>query len=189
MWVETHSVAGFTQALRDLMPPGEAWDWPVGGLGHGLQKGIATELSRIDALVPDVLTLAIERHRVKLSSFTLADYQAVADASQVGVVETMPRKVFVAGSKAGERLWQDAGSVFPVPLVKVERVMPFCAGSKAGERLWSNRARFILVVRYYKTVANVQALWDALMAFKQAHMYLFFIDITQSGGEVLNAQD
>ncbi|WP_435626992.1 hypothetical protein [Candidatus Ferrigenium straubiae] len=59
---------------------------------------------------------------------------------------------------------------------------PFRAGSKAGQQLWGTRSRYVLRVRYYRSVVNPRPLWDALNAFKQAHVRLWFEDITGTGG-------
>lgn len=189
MRVELHTVDDFAQALRALLPPGEGWAWPEGGMGDKLLRGTAVELTRIDGEVTGVLDASVALHRPLASSWRLVDYQQVADTSQAEITEATPRKSFAAGSHAGERLWSATPGTFAVPLVRVSFAKPFVAGSGAGQRLWGPRARYVLVVRYYKTVADVQALWDALMAFKQAHVYLFFMDITGVGGEVLYAQN
>ena len=188
MLLAAHSADDFAGALRALLPPGEAWDWPAGGLGATMLGATSIELARVDATVQEVLDLAIARHKVAGGSWRLVDYQRVADESQAGIVEALPRKVFGAGSFAGQRLWHSP-AVFAVPLTRLSQARPFCAGSCAGDRLWSQRARYVLVVRYYKTVVDVQALWDALMAFKQAHVYLWFMDITESGGGVNYVQN
>ncbi|WP_180131845.1 hypothetical protein [Rhodoferax sp. BLA1] len=188
MRVDLHTAADFAQALRALLPPGEAWDWPAGGMGDQLLRGTAVELARVDAQVPIALDAAVELHRPVSNSWRLVDYQRVADASQAGITEALPRKPFVAGSGSGQRLWSGVPGTFAVSLTKLSFAKPFVAGSGAGQQLWGPRARHVLVVQYYKTVADVQALWDALMAFKQAHVYLLFMDITGSGGEVLNGQ-
>jgi hypothetical protein len=44
-------------------------------------------------------------------------------------------------------------------------------------------------VRYYRSVVDPKVLWDALVAFRQAHVFLWFEDITGDGGEVGYAQD
>lgn len=192
MQVEAHTAAEFSGAIRALMPPGDAWQWPAVGstesLGAALMDGPANELARVDAQVPALLDLAIEQHTPKLMRWTLADYQAVADASQSDVAaEVIPRRPFVAGSYAGQRLWSGAGATFPVPLVNVRKCRPFAAGSKAGDRVWSHRARYVLLVNYYATAADLDALHAALAAFKQSHMVLFFIDVTERGGEFVDA--
>jgi hypothetical protein len=74
--------------------------------------------------------------------------------------------------------------------VQVDHLVgPFRVGSHAGERLWGHRSRYVLRVRYYRSVVDPKVLWDALMAFKQAHVFLWFEDITGVGGEVNYAQD
>lgn len=189
MRTDVHTADDFAKVLRALLPPGDAWDWPEGGVGDQLLRGTAVELSRIDAQVPGLLDAALVLHRPKANAWRLVDYQQVADASQAGFAEVQPRKPFAAGSGAGQRLWSATPGTFAVPLVRVSFAKPFAAGSGAGQRLWGQRARYVLVVRYYKTVANAQALWDALATFKQAHVYLFFMDITGSGGEFSHAQN
>jgi hypothetical protein len=187
MRVEAHTAAEFAKVLDALLPPGEAWRWAEGGTGHALLLATAQEPARLEAQVQAVLDDAILAHRVVDGSWRLVDYRRVADESQSAVHEVLPRAAFVAGSPAGARLWSDAGAIFLVPNVKVEMCRPFVAGSPAGSRVWGSRARYALLVSYYATVTDVFALRLALGAFKQAHMALFFIDITQSGGEFLDA--
>ena len=187
MQVTPHSTNEFAQALDALLPPGDAWRWPEGGTGYSLLLAMAQEPARLEAQVQAVLDDAIAAHRVAAGSWRLVDYQRVADASQAGVTEVVPRAAFVAGSPAGARLWSDAGAMFAVSKAKVEMCRPFAAGSPAGARLWGERARYALLVSYYASVADLAALRAALVAFKQARIYLFFIDITGTGGEFANA--
>ena len=62
------------------------------------------------------------------------------------------------------------------------RLGPFRVGSHAGDRLWSTRGRYVLRVRYYRSVVDPEVLWEALSAFKQAHVFLWFEDISGVGG-------
>ena len=116
----------------------------------------------------------------------------VANEALAGVTETMPRRTFAVGSTVGDRVWSSAapGLIFPVDLVRIDHLLgPFRVGSRVGDRLWSANGRFVLRVRYYRSVVNPQVIWDALMAFKQAHVYLWFEDITGVGGEVNYGQN
>jgi hypothetical protein len=151
--------------------------------------GPAQELARVDAEVNHLLDHAVQLHKPKALSWRLVDYRAVADASQAGVTEQVPRTSFVAGSAAGARLWTGAEAAFAVPTHAVDVCRPFVAGSTAGAWLWGKRARYALLVSYYATVADLAALRQALAAFKQAHMVLFFVDITGDGGEFSDAQN
>jgi len=68
-------------------------------------------------------------------------------------------------------------------LVQVDHLVgPFRVGSHVGDRLWGSRGRYVMQVRYYRSVVNPKVIWDALMEFKQAHVYLWFEDITGVGG-------
>jgi hypothetical protein len=187
MQLEQHSAADFANALRALMPPGAAWEWGQGGLGAALMGGPAIELARVDAQAQPLLDAAVDLHRPKAGSWRLVDYQAVAQASQAGVVEALPRKAFAVGSGAGQRLWSGAGAGFAVATHAVDACRPFGAGSAAGTRLWGARGRYALLVRYYATVSDLDALRAALALFKQGHMVLFFVDITGNGGEAFDA--
>lgn len=187
MQLEQHTAADFADAIRALMPPGAAWEWGQDGLGGALMDGPAQELARIDAQAQPLLDAAVAAHLPKGMSWRLVDYREVAAASQAAVVEAMPRRAFVAGSGAGQRLWTGPGTGFAVPTHRVDLCRPFVAGGAAGTRLWGERARYTLQVSYYATVADLAALRQALAAFKQAHMLLFFIDITGDGGEFADA--
>lgn len=187
MQLEAHSAGDFAQAIKALMPPGQAWSWGQGGLGAALMEGPAVELARVDAQAQPLLDAAVDVHRPKALSWRLMDYRAVAQESQAGVVEALPRKAFAVGSGAGQRLWSGAGASFAVSTSAVDVCRPFGAGSAAGTRLWGARGRYALLVRYYASVADLAALRAALGVFKQGHMVLFFVDITGNGGELVDA--
>jgi hypothetical protein len=192
-----HTPAEFTDALRALLPPGKAWEWADGGLGAEMLAATAEELARLESSVPIVLKRAIDTHRPKYSSWHIREYQRMADEALVaaGVTEKMPRKMFAIGSTIGERLWsKDAPETdFIVPLVQVFHLFaPMSVGRRVGDgsgldpaaRLWSwaGRTRYVLLVRYYKGVAPLEIIRAALDAFRQAHVFLWFEDITGTGG-------
>lgn len=187
MDIELHTPRQFADAIKALLPPGAAWDWPEGGVGDALLLGTAQELARVEAATQGVLDKAIEMHRPNDSSWHISQYRRVANEAIAGVTETMPRCPFAVGSTVGQRLWSHAapGLTFPVDLVQVDHLVgPFRVGSHVGERLWGTRSRYVLRVRYYRSVVDPQVLWEALMNFKQAHVFLWFEDITGIGGEV-----
>lgn len=185
MQIKLHTASDYADAQRALLPPGAAFDWPVGGFGDALLKGMGAEPARIDEAAQQVLDAAIEQHRPKHGSWHISEYRRVAEEAIAGVAEVFPRKPFRAGSKAGQRLWSSAAAAqnFPVPLLKVDYLpKPFQAGSRAGQPLLGSRCRYYLRVRYYQSVVNPAVLWQALSAFKQAHVFLWFEDITGAGG-------
>lgn len=185
MRLPVYTSSDYADAQRALLPPGAAFDWPQGGFGDMLLKGMGEELARIGAGAQAVLDSAIESHRPKHTSWHISEYRRVANEAIAGMAETMPRRTFAVGSKVGERLWSAAapGLNFPVPLVQVDHLVgPFRVGSHVGDRLWGSRGRYVMQVRYYRSVVNPKVIWDALMEFKQAHVYLWFEDITGVGG-------
>lgn len=185
MKVAQHSAREFAGALKALLPPGAAWEWPQGGTGDALLLGTAEELARVEAQAQVVLDSAIEAHRPKISSWHISAYRRVAREALGGLTEPLPRRPFTVGSKVGQRLWGQAapGQNFPIALVQVDHLLgPFRVGSHAGDRLWGTRGRYVLRVRYYRSVVNPAVLWEALSAFKQAHVFLWFEDISGIGG-------
>lgn len=187
MKIVVHTPRQFADGIKGLLPQGNAWDWPGGGFGDALLLSTAQELARVEAETQKVLDTAIEMHRPKNSSWHIREYRRVANEALAGAVETMPRKMFGVGSHVGDRLWSVAapGLTFPVDLVQVDHLIgPFRVGSHVGDRCWGARSRYVLRVRYYRSVVNPQVLWEALMNFKQAHVFLWFEDITGIGGEV-----
>lgn len=189
MKITAHTPREFADAIKALLPPGAAWEWPEGGLGDSMLLGTAEELARIEAAAQEVLDNAIEAHRPKANSWHISAYQRVANEALGGLTETMPRRPFAIGSTVGQRLWSHAapGLTFPIDLVQIKH-LPGPArvgnghGSHVGDRLWGSRARYVLLVRYYRSVVNPAVVWEALAAFKQAHVYLWFEDITGVGG-------
>lgn len=187
MKLEAHSPREFADALKDLLPPGAAWDWPVGGIGDTLLLGTAEELARVDAATQAVLDRAIDVHRPAASSWHINEYRRIAQEVIGDLLETMPRRTFAVGSKVGDRAWSIAapGMTFPVELVRVEHLLqPLHVGSRVGDRLYELQSRYVLRVYYYRSVVDPKPLFDALNAFKQAHVWLHFIDVTGVGGEV-----
>jgi hypothetical protein len=149
MQLTAHTSDEFLQALKALLPPGDAWQWPDGGTGHALLLGTAQEPVRLEAQVQTVLDDAIAAHRVAAGSWRLVDYQTVASTSQSGVAQQA---------------------------VSVSRPSPLAAGFKTGRRVWGPRARYVLLVSFLSTTVNAQALWDALIAFKLAHIFIWMVD-------------
>jgi len=192
MEIVVHSPRQFADGIKGLLPQGATWDWPEGGFGDALLLDTAQELARVEAETQKVLDTAIELHRPKNSSWHISQYRRVANEAIAGVAETMPRRAFAVGSTVGQRLWSQAAPdlTFPVDLVQVDHLVgPFRVGSHVGEQLWGTRSRYVLRVRYYRSVVDPLLLWEALMDFKQAHVFLWFEDITGIGGEVSYAQN
>jgi hypothetical protein len=192
MKLKPYTASHFAQANKALLPPGQAWQWPEGGFGDALILAQSQEFARLDAAIQAVLDYAVETHRPAQSNWHIDEYRRVANAALNGITETMPRKAAAIGSHIGDRLWgHDAPTeTFTVPLVQVDHLVgPACIGRKIGDRLWGHRARYILRVRYYRSVVNPKVIWDALAAFKQAHVFLWFEDITGTGGNVTYAQN
>lgn len=182
-----YSARNFADSLKNLLPPGAAWQWPAGGFGDAFLLAQAQEFARIDANIQLVINYAVTIHYPANSSWTLADYRQVASDALIGITEALPRKMFAIGSKVSQRLWSinAPNTTFDVPLVQVDHLIgPFKIGSKVGEQLWGHRSRYIMRVRYYQSVVNPQILFNALNAFKQAHVFLWFEDITGAGGGV-----
>jgi hypothetical protein len=177
----THDVRQYTDSLKALLPPGQAWEWSEGGFGDELVLATAQELARVDVATQSVLDDAIELHRPAASGFTLADYQDVADAA----TQITPRKPCTIGSTVGYRLWSHNApiSVTPDSSVTLSHLMQPCAiGSYIGKELWSKYCRYYLQVRFDKSIINKADLYDALMSFKQAHVYLYVVDVADMGG-------
>lgn len=190
MRLTPHSAHDYAQKLQDLLPPGDAWRWPQGGLGDALLHTTAQELARLDAELQPVLDNAIATHRPAQANWHIDEYRRVANEALNGLTETMPRKPFAVGSAAGDRVWSEAApdETFAVPLLKVDHLVgPLRAGSHAGDYCWGERSRFVLRVRYYASVVDPRPVWEALQAFKQAHVFLWFEDITGVAGSVTYA--
>lgn len=175
----------YAEAIRSLLPPGAAWDWPAGGLGASMLLGTAQELARVEEATPAVLDTAVSTHRPNAGSWHINEYRRVAAEAIAGTVEQLPRRAFTVGSTVGRRLWSNAAPAtsFPVDLVRVDHLLrPFRVGSRVGESLWATDKRYVLRVRYYRSVVDPAPLFATLDAFKQAHVYLSFEDITGMGG-------
>jgi hypothetical protein len=184
MKLPPYNAGQYANALQALLPPGQAWQWPEGGLGSAMLQGTAQELARVGAHGQQVLDAAIAAHCPATSSWHIDEYRRVANEA-IGNVKEPARRAFTVGSKAGQRLWSRAGAAmtFPIDLVQVSHLVgTMRVGSKAGQRLWGSRSRYVLQVRYYRTVVDPKVLWEALDAFKQAHVYLWFEDISGAGG-------
>ncbi len=179
--------------MAALLPPGAAWQWPQGTKGAALLQAMGQELARVDFEKQTVLDRAVAVHWSASVSWHISAYRAIAETTVAGIVEHMPRQSLAVGSTVGKRLWSHAAPTltFPVPLVKVDHLVtgPVRVGSRVGDGCWSTRGRYALRVRYYSSVVSPKALFDALVAFKQSHIFLWFEDITGSGGEVSYASN
>lgn len=186
MRLAIRTAVDYADAQRALLPPGAAFDWPQGGFGDALLLGMAQELSRVGASTQQILDNAVVLHRPKVTSWHIDEYRRIANAAIVGIAETLPRKPFTVGAKVGQRIWSSAAaaSSFPIELMRIDQLIgPLRVGSRVGDGAWGSRSRYVLRVRYYRSVIDPKLLWDALVAFKQAHVFLWFQDITGSGGE------
>lgn len=192
MKTDLHTARQFADAIKNLLPPGDAYAWEEGSYGDGLLLALAEELTRLDADIQKVADRAIERHRPAATSWNISEYRRVAKEALGGLVETMPRKTFAVGARVGDRVWSAAApsTTFPVDLFRVDHLMrPLRVGSRVGDRLWASDSRYVMRVSYYRSVVNPDVLFRALAAFKQAHVYLKFADITGVGGEIEYAQN
>ena len=183
MQLAPYSPADYADAQRALLPPGAAFDWPQGGLGDALLLGMAQELARVGDGAQQILDRAIAQHVPKVTSWHIDEYRRVAQAAIAGIHETLPRQSVRVGSKVGARLWANPAASFPVELLKVDHLLqPLRVGSHVGDGLFGSTRRYALRVRYYRSVVDPKPIWDALMAFKHAHVFLWFEDITGAGG-------
>jgi len=197
MIYKPHTPDEYAKALRALLPPGKAWEWAAGGLGSAMLRGTAEEPARLESGIQGVLQNAIDTHSPKYSSWHISEYQRVAEEAikTAGFAETLPRKTCAIGARIGVRLWSaNAPSTdFAVPLVQLFHLFsPMTVGRRVGSgsgrdpaaRIWSvaGRTRYVLLVRYYRSVVDPEILRVALDAFRQAHVSLWFEDITGIGG-------
>lgn len=182
MQLTQYSASDYADAQRALLPPGAAFDWPVGGFGDALLRGMGEELARVGAGAQGVLDNAVGVHLPMHGRWLFEDYQRVAFAAIAGGAETLPRRPAAMGGHIGDRLWSSAAADFPVELLRVDLVGTAVIGSHVGDQLWSARGRYVLRVRYYVSVVDPKPIFDALMAFRQAHVFLWFEDITGAGG-------
>lgn len=185
MQLKPYTASQFAEANKALLPPGAAWQWPAGGFGDALIQAQSQEFARLNAEIQGVIDYATVTHQPAQANWHIDEYRRVANAALNGLTETMPRKAAVIGSKIGNRLWSINAPTrnFAVALLKIDHLVgPARIGSKIGNSLWGNRARYVLRVRYYRSVVNPQLIWDALNDFKQAHVFLWFEDITGVGG-------
>ncbi|MDR2195577.1 MAG: hypothetical protein LBE50_03085 [Gallionellaceae bacterium] len=156
MKVALHTARQYADVMREdkLLPPGKAWDWRKDGFGDTMLVGTGEELARLEIDAKVVLDAAVDAHRPAISSWHINEYRRVANEA--------------AGGIAG---------------VQVDHLLgPFRVGSHAGDGLWGHRSRYIMRVRYNGLIVNAVALWEALAAFKQSHVYLWFEDTTGTGG-------
>ena len=186
MKLKPYTASQFTEANKALLPPGAAWQWPAGGFGDALIQAQSQEFARLNAEIQGVIDYATVTHQPAQANWHIDEYRRVANAALNGLTETMPRKAAIIGSKIGNRLWSiNAPTInFAVALLKIDHLVgPARIGSKIGAALWATRSRHILRVRYYRSVVNPQLIFNALDAFKQAHVFLWFEDITGVGGQ------
>ena len=170
-----HSARQYADALKALLPPGAAWNWPVGGAGDALVLATAQELARVDVGAQAVMDQAILLHVPGRQDYTLSGYQAVADAA----THIIPRKPAAVGCTVGYRCWSNAApvSVSPAPVVSLsDQVKPLAIGGAVGDLAWSSVSPYYLIVSFDYSVINEATVVTALLAFKQAHVFLYVVD-------------
>jgi len=186
MKITPRTAREYANAMAALLPPGNAWRWPENGLvGDKMLLATAQELTRVDEAAQGRLDYAIDLHRPASSSWTLEDYHRVAQIALGGLTETMPRQPMVIGSTIGNRLWSEnaPNEDFPVALLRIDHLIgPARIGGSIGMQLWGARGRYIMRVRYYSSVVDPIPILNTLKAFKQAHVVLWFEDVTGAGG-------
>jgi hypothetical protein len=184
MQTTPHTVTDYTDAQRALLPPGAAFNWPQGGFGDALLGGMSAELARVDEEARLLLSKAITNHQIINANWHIDEYRRVADEALAGVVEVMPRTVATVDGAIGDRLWVSGLPMdFTIQLVEIaDHLGPAAIGRQIGDYLWGQDGRFVMRVRYYKSVVDPQVLWAALDNFRQAHVFFLFEDITGSGG-------
>ena len=154
MSIQRYSASDFGDAMRALLPPGQAWEWPRGGTGDTLMLAMGRELARVADTAPGVVSAAVAVHVPAASNFHVSAYRAVAQA-----------EVVRQGAAVSD--------------VQVDHLVcqPFQVGSTAGSPVWSYRARYLLRVRYRAAVVDRAALQARLETFKQAHVCLWFDEL------------
>lgn len=192
MKLTKHTVRQYADVLLALLPPGMPWKWPLDGFGDKIFQAVAVEFTRIEDAIQDVLDRAITLHTPKKQLYTLAEYQRVAEESVESINEDLSRRKTRVGSmRCGRRLWsEDAeGSSWVIPKVRVAHLLgPIVAGrSVCGRRLAGERARYVMRVFYYYGVVDPDVIANALKDFRQAHVVLFFEDITGFQGNIYYA--
>jgi len=191
MRLNRYTARQFADAHEELRPPGAAWRWPTGGFGDSLTLAQSQEFARLDVEMQALIDYAATVHKPATMIWHIDEYRSIANASLNGLTETMPRFSSRASlAKAGQRLWSAvaASNTFNIDLLQVDLIYPSLANlSRAGQRLYAERVRYALRVRYYDTVVNQTTIAAALQAFKQAHVALWFEDITHRAGNIFYA--
>lgn len=155
-----YTAADFTQALQQLLPQGRAWQWAEGSLGWQLLAAPAEALARIQAEVPAIIADAPAQHQPAYSSWTLADYQQIADPT---------------------------GLLIQVARIKVAEIDTFAVDQDV---LWDREQDRCSLLIYYDVmsytlaelaglVPPLQDVFSRLLAHRQAHTN--FVLITRGG--------
>lgn len=176
MQLITHTIRQYTDALLALLPIGAAWDWLVGGFGDSLVMATSQELARLEPDMQAVVDDSIELHRPSTLSYTLADYQRVADAATM----VISRRYLSVGSRVGYRCWSyNAARFTRFNLLSVlsHLQQPLAVGAHVGDLAWGHTSRYYLFITLDKSLIDYAHLIDVLMAFKQAHVYLYINDV------------
>lgn len=189
MKLATHNLRQFANAFKQLLPQGAAWQWPEGGLGDSIHQGLSKELIRLELSAQDVLDRAVIIHTPAQSNWHIDEYRRVANEVVAAVVEPARQPTKASVAKAGQRLWSANVTNFAIAKVQVDHLVgPAVAGaSKAGATVLSERGRYIMRVRYYDTVVDPNTIAQALISFRQAHVFLWLQDITGYQGDILYA--
>lgn len=75
MKIKKYLARDYANAMKGLLPPGLAWQWPVGGLGDALFLALAQELARLHTFFQGVLDNAINTHKPAYRSWHIDEYR------------------------------------------------------------------------------------------------------------------
>lgn len=147
---QRRDAAAYAGALRQLLPPGPAWDAPDGGTFAGLLLALGEEFARIDARGLDLLEEADPRTALE----TLPDWERVAALPDActGAPETAAERQAALHQKLTRPGAQNAAAYIELAAragyaIEIQEHRPLRTGFSAGARCNGDSWAFAWTVR------------------------------------------
>lgn len=144
--MNSHSVSDYFRALRQLLPSGFAWQWPIESIGSRCLTVIACELQRLHVLLESIATYNIERWSGNFQGWTAADYQNLL-LEKFGIQATVTDGIAVTSCE-----------------------------SSCEDFLLEDRISYVYVVTVDDVSAIPSAVYVYLKQYQQSHTHFHFRD-------------
>jgi uncharacterized protein YmfQ (DUF2313 family) len=171
------SSAAYAEALKRLLPNGDAWSPIKGTLWSDILEAIAIEFTRLESRA---LSLSEEADPRTVSDL-LSEWESVAGLPDTctGVLSLLAHRRLALWQKLTEsggqsRAFYQAVAAKLGYVIDIQEFKPFVAGSLAGDRLYSKRWRHVWRVVAFSNGIPVIALECIIRRLSPSHTTVLF---------------